>query len=430
MLTAAPRPTVWLLDDSKAETELIQAALAPTCLVSTFTDGAALVEALGHRLLPDVLVLDWELPGLSGIEVCEYVRGTHTTAALPVLLLTVHQEMEDVVRGLEAGANDYVFKPFRPGELVARVHALARWDLRRKQALSDERARRLLAENALVTVQAAEARARRMEAERSHLLERERQARQELEALESKTRLRADFDRQLIGIVSHDLRNPLSAITLTASGMKRQVTEERHQRSLQRILVSAERATRMIHDLLDFTRAHHGGGIPIQRRATDLHEVVRTTVDETQASRPDRSIAIVQSGDGAGEWDPDRLAQVISNLLSNALQYSPPDAPVSVETRGEEDFVVLKVHNTGAPIAQELLPRLFEPMERGTEQAVNPERSIGLGLYIVRHIVLAHEGTVDVQSTATEGTTFTVRLPRRPPRPSTTKPAPESRALA
>jgi len=140
MSPVAHRPIIWLLDDSKTETEVIRSTLAPTCRVSTFTDGTTLVEALTHQPLPDLMVLDWEMPGLSGLEVCEYLRTHPPTATLPVLLLTVHQGTEDVVRGLEAGANDYVFKPFRPAELAARVHALARWDQLRKQALSDERA--------------------------------------------------------------------------------------------------------------------------------------------------------------------------------------------------------------------------------------------------------------------------------------------------
>jgi signal transduction histidine kinase len=409
------RPNIWLLDDSPTETELIRSALLPTCLVTAFTDGAALIEAIGHQRLPDVMVLDWEMPGLSGIEVCEYLRNNRATTALPILLLTVHKGVEDVVRGLEAGANDYVFKPFRPVELAARVQALARWDTLRKQALLDERALRVLAEDALTVVQAAEERARRAEAERAQLLERERQARREVETLEAHTRQRAEFDRQLLGIVSHDLRNPLNAITLTASVLKRQVADEHHQRGLQRILHSAERATRMIHDLLDFTRAQHSGGIPIQRKATNLHELVRAVVDEVQTTHPERPIAVTQGGDGAGEWDPDRLAQVISNLLANALQYSPRDTPVRVETHGEEDTAVLVIHNTGAPIPPDLLPRIFEPMERGPHSAQNTGRSIGLGLYIVRHLVLAHGGTVEARSTASEGTTFTVRLPRNPP---------------
>jgi signal transduction histidine kinase len=412
----AARPTIWLLDDSLTETEIIQAALAPTCLVSTFSDGATLLEALGHQVPPEAVVLDWEVPGLSGIEVCEYLRASRATEALPVLLLTAHQGAEDVVKGLKAGANDYVFKPFRVAELVARVHALVRRDLLRKRALSDERARRVLAEDALAVVQAAEERAWRAEAERTHLLERERQARQEVETLAAETRKQAAFERQLIGIVSHDLRNPLSAITLTASALERQGGDERHQRGLRRILLSAERANRMIRDLLDFTRARHGGSLPMQRKATDLHELVRAVVDEAQASCPDRSMEVVQGGGGTGQWDPDRLAQVISNLLGNAVQYSPPGTPVRVETLGEEDTLVLEVHNTGTPIPQELLPRIFDPMERG-EAVDQAGGNIGLGLYIVRSIVLSHAGTVTVRSTAAEGTIFTVRLPRSPESP-------------
>jgi signal transduction histidine kinase len=361
------------------------------------------------------MVLDWEVPGLSGIEVCEYLRGNPATEALPVLMLTSHQAAEDVVRGLEAGATDYVLKPFRPLELVARVHALVRRERRRGQALAEERARRVLAENALAVVQAAEERAWRAEAERTQLLEREQQTRREVEALQAETRKRADFERQLIGIVSHDLRNPLSAIALTAEALEHQVADEQQKRGIRRIRQSANRATRMIRDLLDFTQVRQGGGITIQRTAADLHEVVRVVVDEVRAARPDRSIEMARSGSGAGQWDSDRLAQVVSNLLGNALQYSPPDTPVRVETHGEADSLVLKVHNFGSAISQALLPRIFEPMERGAALVDQAGSSVGLGLYIVRHLVLAHGGTVDVHSTAAEGTTFTVRLPRSPP---------------
>ncbi|SEM39546.1 Signal transduction histidine kinase [Stigmatella aurantiaca] len=384
-------PTVWLLDDSPTETDFIRTALASTCRVSSFTDGAAFLEALGHSEFPDVAVMDWEMPGLSGIEVCEYLRSNRATEFLPVLLLTSHQTAEDVVRGMEAGANDYVFKPFRPQELVARVQAQARRDLQRKRTLAQEQAQRVRAENALAEVRAAEERAR---------------------AAEAGTRQRAEFERRLIGIVSHDLRNPLSAISLTASAMARQGISERHQRGLQRILLSAERATRMIHDLLDFTRAQKGSGMAIQRTASDLHVVVGAIVDEVRDAHPSRSIEVTQSGNGVGDWDPDRLEQVASNLLSNALQYSPADTPVRVETRGEDGTLVLQIQNAGPPIPEELLPRIFEPMERGSAQTGS---NIGLGLYIVRNLVLAHGGTVSVHSTEAEGTTFTVRLPRQAP---------------
>lgn len=403
------------MDDSPTETDFIRGVLAPTCQLATFNDGTTLLEALVQSLPPAALVLDWEVPGLSGIEVCEFLRSNRSTALLPVLLLTAHRDVEDVVRGLEAGADDYVMKPFRPVELVARVHALVRRDKRRQQALAEEQARRVLAENALQQVQEAETRAWQAENERTQSLEREQQARQAVETLEAETRQRADFERQLIGMVSHDLRSPLSAIALTAGGLKRLATDERQQHGLQRIRQSADRATRLIHDLLDFTRARQGQGIPVERKSADLHELVRTVVAEVRAAHPERAVELTHSGEGAGQWDPHRLEQVVSNLLSNALQYSPSGTGVHVDTQGEGDTVVLRVHNTGTPIPSELLPLLFEPMERGTAPVDSASRSIGLGLYIVRHLVLAHAGTVEVHSTPIEGTTFTVRLPRRLP---------------
>ncbi|HEX8440110.1 ATP-binding protein [Archangium sp.] len=230
---------------------------------------------------------------------------------------------------------------------------------------------------------------------------------------EAELRRRVEFEQQLIGIVSHDLRNPISAITLGAHALlRREELDARAIRSASRILSSAERATRMIRDLLDFTQARLGGGISLERRPTDLRQLVQQVLDEVEVSWPDRHIEVRQQGDALGEWDSDRIAQVVSNLVSNALKYSPEKTPVRVEVRGEDEAVVLSVHNEGTPIPAALLPRLFEPLQRGTPQVDRTTRSIGLGLYIVKHLVDSHRGTVSVRSTAGRGTTFTVRLPR------------------
>ena len=122
---------------------------------------------------------------------------------------------------------------------------------------------------------------------------------------------------------------------------------------------------------------------------------------------------VQSSGDGDGEWDPDRIAQVVQNLVTNALKYSPVGSAVHVETRGEDGFVILTVHNQGSPILPDALGRLFEPMKRATSGSDSASRSIGLGLYIVKHIVDAHQGSIEVDSNASVGTTFTVRLPKR-----------------
>ncbi|MBN1209820.1 MAG: GAF domain-containing protein [Myxococcaceae bacterium] len=226
-------------------------------------------------------------------------------------------------------------------------------------------------------------------------------------------RRRTEFEQQLIGIVSHDLRNPLGAITMAAGLLQASPgLNERQLKAASRIASSCERATRLIRDFLDFTQARLGSGLPLKRRPMDLHEVTRHVVDEVLQAHPDRQVLVETSGDGQGEWDPDRIAQVLTNLVGNALAYSPQGTRVSVKTHSEPGSTLLSVHNHGTPISPELLPRLFEPLTRGAPTSGQHSRSIGLGLYIVREIVRGHGGGVDVTSSQETGTTFTVRLPR------------------
>ncbi|NMO20592.1 GAF domain-containing protein [Pyxidicoccus fallax] len=226
-------------------------------------------------------------------------------------------------------------------------------------------------------------------------------------------RRRAEFEQQLVGIVSHDLRNPLAAISMSAGLLeKKGELSDSQKRTVLRIGQATERAARMIRDLLDFTKARLGGGIALHRQPTDLRDVVHQVADEVLVAHPGRHVDLDVPDEVKGEWDPDRIAQVLTNLLGNALTYSPAEAPVKVSARVDGEAAFLSIYNGGAPIPQELLPRLFEPMTRGALKEGQSSRSIGLGLYIVRDIVRGHGGSVDVVSSAQHGTTFTVRLPR------------------
>jgi signal transduction histidine kinase/CheY-like chemotaxis protein len=226
-------------------------------------------------------------------------------------------------------------------------------------------------------------------------------------------RRRTEFEQQLIGIVSHDLRNPLGAITMAAGLLQASPgLNERQIKAVHRITSSCERATRLIRDFLDFTQARLGNGIPLKRCPMDLHDVTRHVVDEVLQAHPERQVQVEAIGDGQGEWDPDRIAQVLTNLVGNALAYSPPGSPVRVRTTCEPGLALLEVHNQGTPISPELLPRLFAPLTRGAPAPGQHSRSIGLGLYIVREIIRGHGGSVEVASSVESGTTFTVRLPR------------------
>ncbi len=241
-----------------------------------------------------------------------------------------------------------------------------------------------------------------------------------LEELASEaTRLHADakdralFAEQMIGIVSHDLRNPLSSILLSAQQLARGEISASQQRTLLRIARSSQRATHLVGDLLDFTQVRLGNGLSVARKPIDLHEVIALGIDELTAVYPDRTITHVRAGDGACVADGMRLVQLVGNLVANAMAYGDPASPVSVTSSVGAESITLAVHNEGAALPTELQATLFQPMTRGA-QAPNVTRSVGLGLFIVREIARAHGGNADVVSTAESGTTFRAVFPLAP----------------
>ena len=226
-------------------------------------------------------------------------------------------------------------------------------------------------------------------------------------------RVRAEFDQQLIGIVSHDLRNPLNAIGMaTALLLQRGRLEDQHVRIVRRIMSSSERAVRLIRDFLDFTQARVSGRIPIVPGPANLREIARQAFDEVHLAFPARTASVEHDGEEGGVWDADRIQQLIGNLVSNAFQHGAEGGTVTLRTRGRQDEMTIEVHNEGAPIPAEDFARLFEPFQRGAHASSQSGRSIGLGLHISRQIALAHGGRIDVRSTADAGTTFIVQLPR------------------
>jgi signal transduction histidine kinase len=220
---------------------------------------------------------------------------------------------------------------------------------------------------------------------------------------------------RLVGIVSHDLRSPLQSISLASELLLRQEDLPASVLAgVRRISRSADRMARMITDLLDFTRARAGGGIPLRRRPGELVDLVSNTLEEFEVPHPGRVVLSHGRGPYTGEWDLDRLAQVVSNLVGNALQHGAESTPVEVDLREEGSELVLTVTNQGPPIPETLLPHVFDPFRRAGGDSRSARQGLGLGLYIVQQIVLAHGGTITVRSSEATGTRFTVRLPRGP----------------
>ena len=218
------------------------------------------------------------------------------------------------------------------------------------------------------------------------------------------------FRDQFIGVLGHDLRTPLGAVMAGAALLAApEDNPQRRGRVVARIMNSAQRMERMIGDLLDLTRARFGGSMPLKRRSADLRQVCEEAMIEIRAGQPEAVLRFQASGDLRGEWDVDRLAQVVSNLVGNAIQHG-SGAPVTLNGQEQGDAVTLAVHNGGPPIPPEVLPFVFEPLARG--RAEGASQSIGLGLFIARAIVSAHGGHIQVSSSTDAGTTVTVVLPK------------------
>jgi sigma-B regulation protein RsbU (phosphoserine phosphatase) len=223
---------------------------------------------------------------------------------------------------------------------------------------------------------------------------------------------RAQFQERLMAILGHDLRSPLSSVSMGVHMLRRHPPAEPHL-TLDRIAATTARMSRMIDQLLDLTRSRMGSGIPIAPVPTDLARVVSGVADEARAAYPERALLVETTGDLDGEWDPDRLAQVASNLVGNAMVHGAADGPVRVTARGEGGVVRIAVHNAGPAIPEALRSVLFDAFRRGEKPGETSRRAgLGLGLYITREIVVGHGGTIDVVSTETGGSTFRVVLPR------------------
>jgi signal transduction histidine kinase len=356
------RPAVLVVDDRSANLIALEAVLERLAvrLVCATSGEEALVRSAEQEFA--VVLLDWRMPGLDGIETARLMRERDPARQPPVIILTAYLPVLDEIKtAYAAGVVDFLQKPYAPEVLVAKVSVFVQLHVQREKLRVYERA------------------------------------------------LRERFQQELVGIVSHDLRGPLNAISLAAESMlRRGETTERNQRSLQIIQSAASRAGRLVHDLLDYTSILHGSAPPIKLQRFCLFQLAQEIAEELKASFRSAEFVFERTGATEGNWDRDRLAQVIANLVGNAWTYGGA-TPIVVEVVGGESEVTLHVHNQGEPIPTELIPELFQPRKRGNTG--RGAGNAGLGLFIVNEIVRAHGGTVSVRSTVEQGTTFSVSLP-------------------
>jgi signal transduction histidine kinase len=223
-----------------------------------------------------------------------------------------------------------------------------------------------------------------------------------------------EFQQLLLGVIGHDLRNPLSVIITVASQLLKKTDDQREAKNVERVLRNAEKANRIITDLLDVTHARVTGQLPVTKQRVDLYRMLQEIVDDTRLQHPVVELAVRTRGSAQADCDSVRLSQLATNLINNALAHGEQGAPVQVELDIGPSDVVLSVHNRGPAIAPDLLPVIFNPFKQGARNhsGRGVGGGLGLGLYIVDQIARAHGGGVVARSTETDGTTFTVTFPR------------------
>ena len=357
--TALDEAKVLIVDDRDENLEVLEALLrAPGMTVLRASSGEAALELLLQHEVALALI-DVRMPGMDGFQLAELMRGSERTRRVPIIFVTAGPaESHRIFKGYEAGAVDFLFKPLDPQLLQSKVAVFIELFRQRQQLAAQVVEHKQLVHTAEL----------------------------------------------LIGVLSHDLRGPLSVVVTAGELLRLTSSDERIGNIASRIASSSKRMTRLIEQLLDFATARLGR-LPIRPQPSSLRELCEAVVAEFHHERAQLYWEV--HGDPSGTWDPDRLLQVLANLIGNAVQHGHPEHPVTVRIEGQLDATVrIEVENTGT-IPPEIRDTIFSPFVRSTDSS----RGTGLGLYIVEQIAKAHGGSVSVRTS--EGTTvFEVLLPR------------------
>ena len=356
-----------LVDDIEENLTALEAVLQRDDIdILKARSGAEALELLLLHNDVALALLDVQMPEMNGFELAELIRGSERTRHVPLIFVTAGSRDQGwQFKGYETGAVDFLYKPIDTHALVNKANIFFELD-RQKSALAYE-------------------------------------LQQRSESLR--------LNEMYMAVLSHDLRNPLTAILTGAMALQRQLADPEKVQSLAtQIQSSGRRMGQMIEDLLDVTRVRQAGSMPLKLGAASLDGLVDRAAQELRDNDSNRSIQVKTQGDTAGVWDSERLLQVASNLIGNALQHGEPCTAVQVDVDGSvPESVVMSVSNDGA-IADGLKAQLFNPFRERIHQP-GRHQGLGLGLYIAQQIVLAHGGTIEAFSENAR-TTFRVQLPR------------------
>ncbi len=364
-------PIVLVADDDQGVREILAASLEGLGFsVILASSGTEALELIRSRV-PDLALLDFRMPGLSGLEVVQAVRTERSSTALPLIIMSVESESHTIVQALEMGANDYLSKPVALEVLAARVRT--QLELKRLQDLHIR-----------------------------HIAEL-----QNLDALKN----------QFFQMAAHDLRNPLNLIQfgveMLAMSGDDPLSDDERERVLDAVRESIQTMKSIIDDFLDL-RALKEGNLALAQETLALDQMAGRAVDQFRVYAEQKRISLsFETRDDLPPLtgDPDRLKQVIHNLISNAIKFSPAGARVQVRVTAREGWLRLEVLDSGPGIPPDELPLLFQEFTRLSNRPTGQERSSGVGLSIARRLVELHGGRIGAESAVGHGSLFWVELP-------------------
>ncbi|MBI4445055.1 MAG: response regulator [Acidobacteria bacterium] len=346
------------------------------------------------KIRPDLIVTDLMMPVVSGPEMIRNIRSRPELDAIPIVVLTARADDEMRVDLLHSGAQDYIMKPFSAAELQARINIWVRM----------KRARDILQHGTDVrehdlTSLAEEVAYRKKELERA------------VAALEENLRLKDEF----LATLSHELRTPMTAVLGWAKILlSKDLSHSEQVRALEIIERNARVELRLIDDLLDISQIA-SGTFRLDTRPTDLVSVIEAAVESIRPAAQAKNIELhltLHSLGGRILGDAARLQQVVYNLLTNAVKFTPRGGSIEVSLRKIKDQLEVRVKDTGQGIRPDMLPIIFERFRQADSPTKRPHGGLGLGLAIVRHLVELHGGSVEAQSEGEgRGATFIVSLP-------------------
>ena len=326
-------------------------------------------EALEHLKMHDVALalLDVHMPDMDGFELAQRMRADEKTLNTPIVFITaVPQDQKRLFEGYSLGAVDFMFKPIETRILASKVEVFVQL-YRQKQQLAEQ-----------------------------------------LRKYQEMLRLNELF----AAAIGHDLRTPLQAIVQGAAMIQMHSEEERTRWIADRIRSGGNRMAQLIGELMDFSNVRLNGSLPVYPSEADFLQIATKVIAEQQLADPEAKIEMVHNGDLKGIWDEGRLSQVLSNLISNARVHGLRGKPIEVTLQGSEpSSMSVSVENSGS-IPEHILPTIFDPFSTSARKSSGAS-GLGLGLYIVRQIVIAHGGTIRVETTTAPGTRFVITLPRQ-----------------